>query len=103
MRTGHGKAVDWWSLGALMYDMLTGSVSFLVGFFWGFFCAHFQILQLFTGIVSERLLSASPNTMFAILKEKGRTRKGRIAKIFSLLIPGFAKAGGRPLKNCSHG
>ena len=27
MRTGHGKAVDWWSLGALMYDMLTGSVS----------------------------------------------------------------------------
>ncbi|CAI9742850.1 S6 kinase beta-1-like [Octopus vulgaris] len=26
MRTGHGKAVDWWSLGALMYDMLTGSI-----------------------------------------------------------------------------
>jgi len=26
-RSGHGKAVDWWSLGALMYDMLTGSVS----------------------------------------------------------------------------
>ncbi|XP_003744528.1 ribosomal protein S6 kinase beta-1 [Galendromus occidentalis] len=25
MRTGHGKAVDWWSLGALMYDMLTGA------------------------------------------------------------------------------
>ena len=25
-RSGHGKAVDWWSLGALMYDMLTGSV-----------------------------------------------------------------------------
>lgn len=23
-RSGHGKAVDWWSLGALMYDMLTG-------------------------------------------------------------------------------
>ena len=23
-RNGHGKAVDWWSLGALMYDMLTG-------------------------------------------------------------------------------
>jgi serine/threonine protein kinase len=23
---GHGKAVDWWSLGALMYDMLTGAV-----------------------------------------------------------------------------
>ena len=26
MRSGHGKAVDWWSLGALMYDMLTGAV-----------------------------------------------------------------------------
>lgn len=26
-RSGHGKAVDWWSLGALMYDMLTGLVS----------------------------------------------------------------------------
>lgn len=25
-RSGHGKAVDWWSLGALMYDMLTGLV-----------------------------------------------------------------------------
>jgi len=30
MRSGHGKAVDWWSLGALMFDMLTGAVSFLV-------------------------------------------------------------------------
>lgn len=25
-RRGHGKAVDWWSLGALMFDMLTGQV-----------------------------------------------------------------------------
>ncbi|KAL5478192.1 hypothetical protein EMCRGX_G025088 [Ephydatia muelleri] len=25
-RTGHGKAVDWWSLGTLMYDMLTGAI-----------------------------------------------------------------------------
>ncbi|CAH0720759.1 unnamed protein product, partial [Brenthis ino] len=25
-RSGHGKAVDWWSLGALMYDMLIGQV-----------------------------------------------------------------------------
>ncbi|TSU11345.1 Ribosomal protein S6 kinase beta-2 [Bagarius yarrelli] len=24
-RSGHNKAVDWWSLGALMYDMMTGS------------------------------------------------------------------------------
>lgn len=23
-KTGHGKAVDWWSLGALIYEMLTG-------------------------------------------------------------------------------
>ncbi|PWA29842.1 hypothetical protein CCH79_00019519, partial [Gambusia affinis] len=26
-RSGHNRAVDWWSLGALMHDMLTGSVS----------------------------------------------------------------------------
>lgn len=31
-RSGHGKAVDWWSLGALMYDMLTGAVCILKSF-----------------------------------------------------------------------
>ena len=25
---GHGKAVDWWSLGILIFDLLTGSVCF---------------------------------------------------------------------------
>jgi len=27
IHSGHNKAVDWWSLGALMFDMLTGAVS----------------------------------------------------------------------------
>ena len=28
-RSSHGKAVDWWSLGTPMFDMLTGAVSVL--------------------------------------------------------------------------
>jgi len=29
-RSGHGKAVDWWSLGSLTYDMLTGAVCIII-------------------------------------------------------------------------
>lgn len=28
LRLGHDKSVDWWSFGALMFDMLTGSVNY---------------------------------------------------------------------------
>lgn len=47
-RSGHGKAVDWWSLGTLMFDMLTGAVRILVFIFlilkhlWHYF--HFDFL-----------------------------------------------------------
>ena len=33
LRHGHDKSVDWWSFGALMFDMLTGSVKDRILFF----------------------------------------------------------------------
>ena len=29
LATGHGKAADWWSVGILLFEMLTGQVLFL--------------------------------------------------------------------------
>ena len=40
LRHGHDKSVDWWSFGALMFDMLTGSVVFF-GFNKNFTCFKF--------------------------------------------------------------
>jgi len=55
MRSGHGKAVDWWSLGALMFDMLTGAVSDLLHcllllqinlFLWNIHCHNYLLMTL---------------------------------------------------------
>jgi len=39
IHSGHNKAVDWWSLGALMFDMLTGAVSRQLTIHCDFTCA----------------------------------------------------------------
>jgi serine/threonine protein kinase len=39
---GHGKAVDWWSLGTLMFEMLDGLVIILHFLL----CSHFSGLSL---------------------------------------------------------
>uniref|UniRef100_A0A672H517 Ribosomal protein S6 kinase n=1 Tax=Salarias fasciatus TaxID=181472 RepID=A0A672H517_SALFA len=45
MRSGHNRAVDWWSLGALMYDMLTGAVNLHCQSNLSFFLLVFALLK----------------------------------------------------------
>ena len=57
-RTGHGKAVDWWSLGAMLFDMLTGAVSSLLSF-----SLNFHV----TMIVRVMIMFTINYTIFVIL------------------------------------
>lgn len=53
-RSGHGKAVDWWSLGALMYDMLTGLVSFSIGYMFKFAFETDWLMMVFHYFLSSQ-------------------------------------------------
>jgi len=54
IHSGHNKAVDWWSLGALMFDMLTGAVSHYFAIFLSRHQTIDKVGQLFgSGLVSE--------------------------------------------------
>lgn len=63
-RSGHNRAVDWWSLGALMYDMMTGSVS------WS--------LECFLGWLAAVGLS----WLFSVPPPKARLKKRKLASLF---------------------
>lgn len=57
-RNGHGKAVDWWSLGTLMYDMLTGLVCIVYIMYKHKvkeYCAYYRIYYLVLSFFSHHL------------------------------------------------
>lgn len=95
MRSGHNRAVDWWSLGALVYDMLTGAVCFHSDFVF----AALQVSSLVVGSIPiigsfSFHLTAWPQPPFT-----GENRKKTIDKILKcrLSLPPYLTQEARDL------
>lgn len=88
VRNGYGKAVDWWSLGALLFEMLAGSPPFTTG-------KNGSQKDLDRKIISERLscpphLTASAHSLLKRLLEKDPSKRLGSAKGTMFCIGGVA-------------